>query len=63
MEGIRQETFGDEIEMGQAEEKKKYAQCAEMRNGIAARKARQNMTESEKADLAVVEQRYRDRCY
>jgi hypothetical protein len=47
----------------EAEEKSKRAQCAEMRNGIATRKERSNMTDNEKADLAVFEQRYRDRCY
>jgi hypothetical protein len=44
------------------EEDRRFTQCAEMRNAISNRKSKANMTDGEKNDLAVFEQRYQSRC-
>ena len=46
----------------QSAEKQRFAQCAEMRKSIADRKARANLTEGERNDLARFEDRFRERC-
>ncbi len=59
----QKQAASNQIALSKEEQEKRRVQCAEMRSSIASRKARSNMSDGEKNDLANFEQRYRDRCY
>jgi hypothetical protein len=52
-----------QVSVAKEEDDRRRMQCAEMRTTIANRKARATLSDGEKNDLAIFEQRYRDRCY
>jgi hypothetical protein len=59
----QKQSLSQQIAVSKEEDDRRRVQCAEMRTTIANRKARANMSDGEKNDLVIFEQRYRDRCY
>lgn len=59
----QKQTISKQIAVSKEEDDRRRVQCAEMRTTIANRKTRANMSDGEKNDLVIFEQRYRDRCY
>jgi hypothetical protein len=59
----QKQSLSQQAAQNKEQDDRKRVQCAEMRSSIASRKARTNLSDGEKNDLSIFEQRYRDRCY